>query len=186
MDYSTFDDESLLRLILHRQEYALSELYDRYGRLVYSIALNALGEPAAAEEVTQDVFLRVWERAETYQSEQGKLINWLVRIARNRSIDLIRRRSVRPEATSIGWEEIGGADPASDQHVEQIVELNQQQRRVRWAVNQLPPEQAEALGLAYFHGLTQKEIAARLGQPLGTVKTRVRLGMLKLRTLLDE
>ena len=126
------------------------------------------------------------ERAETYQAEQAKLATWLARIARNRSIDIIRRRNVRPEFASITWEEMSAGDLPGEDHVEQTVELNQQQSRVRWAVSQLPSEQAEALALAYFSGLTQQEIAARLGQPLGTVKTRVRLGMLKLRTLLEE
>lgn len=185
MDYPKFDDESLIRLILLRQENALSELYDRYGRLVYSIALNALSE-AAAEEVTQDVFFRVWERAETYQAGQGKVVTWLARIARNRSIDMIRRRNVRPEGTSIRWEEVQGEPRPGGSPVEQIVEQIQEQNRVRRAVNRLPPEQGEALALAYFQGLTQQEIAERLGQPLGTIKTRVRLGMLKLRSLLEE
>ena len=186
MDISHFDDESLMRLIVHRQENALSELYDRYGRLVYSISVNVLGEPAAAEEVTQDVFLRVWDRAVTYQPEQGKVVTWLARITRNRAIDLIRFRRLRPEGSSVSWEELTSNPPIDGHNVEQAIELAQQQQRVRQAIAQLPPEQREALALAYFQGLSHQEIADRLGQPLGTVKTRVRLAMQKLKHELSE
>jgi RNA polymerase sigma-70 factor (ECF subfamily) len=186
MNFEKFDDESLMRLINGQDERALSELYDRYGRLVFSIGLNALGDPATAEEVTQDVFLRVWERAETYQAEQGKVVAWLARIARNRSIDLIRRRNVRPEANSVAWDDLPFDNQASENSTEQAVELNQQQERVRRAMAQLPAEQKQALALAYFQGLSHQEIADRLGQPLGTVKTRVRLAMQKLRLLLAD
>jgi RNA polymerase sigma-70 factor (ECF subfamily) len=186
MNFEKFDDESLMRLINGQDERALSELYDRYGRLVFSIGLNALGDPGSAEEVTQDVFLRVWERAETYQSEQGKVVAWLARIARNRAIDLIRRRNVRPEANSVAWDDLPFDNQASENSTEQAVELNQQQERVRRAMAQLPAEQKQALALAYFQGLSHQEIADRLGQPLGTVKTRVRLAMQKLRLLLAD
>lgn len=185
MEITKLDDESLLRLILHRQESALSELYDRYGRLVYSIGLNVLGETRSAEEVTQDVFLRVWERAVTYQPEQGKVVVWLARIARNRAIDLIRRRNVRPEASSVAWDDLADLHAASDPNVEQSVELSQLRQDVRRAIAQLPPEQKEVLALAYFQGLSHQEIAGRLGQPLGTVKTRLRLAMQKMKALLS-
>jgi RNA polymerase sigma-70 factor, ECF subfamily len=186
VNFTNFDDENLMRLINGREEGALSELYDRYGRLVYSIGLNALGDPATAEEITQDVFLRVWDRAETYQAEQGKVVTWLARIARNRAIDLIRRRNVRPEANSVTWDDLPLSNQASENNTEQVVELNQQQERVRWAIAQLPTEQKQALALAYFQGLSHQEIADRLDQPLGTVKTRVRLAMQKLKILLTE
>jgi RNA polymerase sigma-70 factor (ECF subfamily) len=174
-----------MRLINSRQETALSELYDRYSRLVFSIALSALGDPADAEEVVQDVFLRVWERAETYHAEQGKMVAWLARIARNRSIDQLRRRNVRPEASSVAWEDLT-IEPADGQDTEWMVELNQQGQRMRKALAELPVEQKEALALAYFQGLSHQEIADRLSQPLGTVKTRIRLGMQKLKILLTE
>ena len=186
MDINQFDDESLMRLIVHRQENALSELYDRYGRLVYSISVNVLGEAGAAEEVTQDVFLRVWERAVTYDAEQGKVVTWLARITRNRAIDLVRFRHLRLESSSIAWEELSSTPPVDGHNVEQTIELAQQQQRIRQAIGHLPPEQREALALAYFQGLTHQEIADRLGQPLGTVKTRVRLAMQKLKSELVE
>jgi RNA polymerase sigma-70 factor (family 1) len=185
VDATKFDDDSLMRLINNRQEAALSKLYDRYSRLIYSIALSALGEPSDAEEIVQDVFLRVWERAETYQAEQGKMVAWLARIARNRSIDLLRRRKVRLDASSVAWEELI-IEPADEQDAEWEVELKQQEQRLRSALAQLPPEQKEVLALAYFQGLSHQEIADRLRQPLGTVKTRLRSAMQKLRGLVTE
>ena len=185
MDYTRFDDETLLRLIAHSHENALSEFYDRYSRLVYTVAMNVLSDPARAEEVTQDVFVRVWEKAETFRAEQGRVVTWLAGITRNRSIDIFRRGKARLEYRHISWEEVEGFDPATPQDVETEVDLAQRQRQVRWAVAQLPDEQKMALGLAYFHGLTHPEIAQTLGEPLGTVKTRIRLGMQKLRQLLQ-
>jgi RNA polymerase sigma-70 factor (ECF subfamily) len=185
MDYTQLNDETLLRLIARSQENALSELYDRYSRLVYSVALNALGDPSHAEEITQDVFVRVWEKAETYQTEQGRVATWLTSIARNRSIDIFRHSRVRRENLQISWEEAETLDPPAPQNVEWEVDLAQRQQRVRWAVAQLPDEQKQALGLAFFQGLSHPEIAQALCEPLGTVKTRIRLGMQKLRQLLQ-
>ena len=185
MDYTRFDDETLLRLIARSQESALSELYDRYNRLVYSVALSALADPARAEEVTQDVFVRVWEKAETFRAEQGRVATWLAGITRNRSIDVFRRGRARMEHMHISWEDAESLNPPAPQNVEAEADLAQRQRQVRWAVTQLPDEQRQALGMAYFHGLSHPEIAEELGEPLGTVKTRIRLGMQKLRQLLQ-
>lgn len=185
MDYTRFDDETLLRLIARAHENALSVFYDRYCRLVYSVALSALADPARAEEVTQDVFVRVWEKADTFRAEQGHVATWLASITRNRSIDVFRRSRTRLENLHISWEEAESMNPSAPQDVEAEVDLAQRQRRVRWAVTQLPDEQKQALGMAYFHGLSHPEIAQALGEPLGTVKTRIRLGMQKLRILLQ-
>lgn len=186
VDYKKFDDEALLRLVVLAQEQALGALYDRYGRLVYSMALNVTGDPGLAEEITQDVFLRVWNKAETYRAEQGKVITWLSSIARYRAIDLLRRRSIRPEGNLASWvEEVGLKQPDSVD-VEAEIEMAQRRYRVRWAMAQLPPEQRQALAYAYFQGYSHSEIAKRLREPLGTVKTRIRLAMQKLRQLLHE
>ena len=185
MDYTRFDDETLLNLIARSQENALSALYDRYCRLVYSVALNAIADPARAEEITQDVFVRVWERAETYRSEQGRVATWLTSIARNRAIDVYRGSRVRRENLQISWEIAENMDPPAPNNVEVEADLAQRQRQVRWAVAQLPEEQKQALGLAFFQGLSHLEVANALGEPLGTVKTRIRLGMQKLRSLLQ-
>ncbi len=186
MDYKKFDDAALLRLIARTQEPALGELYDRYRRLVYSMALNATGDAALAEEITQDVFLRVWNKAETYRPEQGKVVTWLSSIARYRSIDLLRRQAIRPEGNRAPWAEEGNSLPSDGPDIEGEVMISQRRQIVRRAINQLPAEQRQALAYAYFQGYSHSEIAEALHEPLGTVKTRIRLGMQKLRHLLQE
>lgn len=186
MDYQKFDDESLIRLIVKNQPEALGELYERYNRLVFGMAVNAVGDQALAEEITQDVFLRVWNKASTYQAEQGKVSSWIAGITRNRAIDVFRHRRNRAEMYSISWEEISLFDPPDSQNVELEIEAKHNKQRIQQALYQLPHEQREALALAYFRGYTHEEIAEALGQPLGTIKTRIRLGMEKLRQLLAE
>lgn len=186
MDYKEFDDQSLIRLIARSQESALSELYDRYSRLVYSLALNAVGDPATAEEITQDVFIRIWDHAGTYQAEKSKVLTWIASITRYRSIDIIRRRKIRPESQSVSWEIEPSAIEMNPINVEETVEISQKRRRVRQAISMLPEEQRQALAYAYFQGYTHREIAEVLGEPLGTVKTRIRLAMQKLRQLLEQ
>ncbi len=187
MDYSTLDDEALLRLISHQQTEALSALYDRYGRLVFSLALQMMGEVTVAEEITQDVFLRVWEKAHTYRADQARVSTWITSITRYRSIDLLRRRSSRPDHASLAWDDLPlNATPVAGEGPEDMTELSMLQKRVRTAIATLPDEQKKALALAYFKGLTHSEIAELLGDPLGTVKTRIRAGMQKLRDLLKD
>jgi len=185
MDYTRLNDEILIHLIARSQENALSELYDRYNRLVYSVALKTLADPARAEEITQDVFVRVWEKAETYRVEQGHVATWLASITRNRAIDVFRHNRIHLKNLQISWDEAESLSPPAPQDVETEVDLIQRQRRVRWAVAQLPEEQKQALGLAFFQGLSHPEIAEALGEPLGTIKTRIRLAMQKLRLLLQ-
>jgi RNA polymerase sigma-70 factor (ECF subfamily) len=188
LDYSKFDDVALIRQIALAHPEALSELYDRYSRLTFSLALHILGEAELAEEVTQDVFFRIWEKAETYQVGQARVSTWLTSITRNRSIDLLRKRKVRPEGSSIGWDELlPGWEPASDgRDPEDLTAQAIQTQRVRAAIARLPVEQKQALAMAFFDGYSHSEIAQRLDQPLGTVKTRIRMGMQKLRSLLQE
>lgn len=188
LNYSGLDDESLLRLIAYAKTEALGAFYDRYSRLVYSLALFILSDAESAEEVTQDVFLRIWEKAETYRPEQAKVSTWLTSVTRNRSIDILRRRRVRPEGHQVGLEdgvleELLSADLPDP---EQAAAGNLQAHRVREAIASLPRDQRRALVLAYYHGYSHSEIAAALGEPLGTVKTRIRIGMQKLRGLLEE
>ena len=186
MDYTLFNDETLIQLIARSQENALSELYDRYSRLVYSVALNTLSDPGQAEEVTQDVFVRVWEKARTYSAEQGKVATWLASIARHRSIDLYRQDRSRHMDKQITWQDAEVIALPDGQNVEWEVDLSERTQRIRWAVAQLPAEQKQAVGMAFFQGLSHPEIAEALGEPLGTVKTRIRLGMRKLRDMLQE
>jgi len=186
LDYSTLDDEILLQLIVRANSEALGELYDRYSRLVFSLAINSVGDPATAEEITQDVFLRVWQRARQYRADRGKVSTWLTGITRHRAIDRLRRRGSRPEQHSVAWADISpGAEPSVD-GPERSVTLTLERARVRSAMARLPEEQKQVLALAYFQGLTQSQMAQVLDLPLGTVKTRIRLGMQKLRELLPE
>lgn len=186
MDYQKLDDGTLLQLIAQTHENALGELYDRYSRLVFSMALNAVGDAALAEEITQDVFLRIWNKAATYNPEQGKAITWIASITRYRAIDILRRMSIRPEGNHPAWageEDFDLPDPVD---IEEEAAISQRKRLVRWAVSTLPPEQQTALSLAFFQGYSHSEIAEMLNEPLGTVKTRIRLAMQKLRQLLRE
>ncbi len=178
-------DIALVERIVHKDTDALSSLYDRYSRLVFSVALKILSNQEAAEEVTQDVFVQVWHKADTYNAFQGKLITWITSIARNRAIDQYRRTNVRPEGNSISWEDC--CDDRSDEAngVESNVIDGHQRRQIQNAILELPEDQRQALSLAFFRGMTHQEIAMELDQPLGTVKTRIRLALLKLRTLIS-
>lgn len=179
-------DEDLLRQISQAQTGALSELYDRYGRLVFSLALRIVDNPAAAEEITQDVFVQVWHNAATYQPALSKVTTWLTSITRYRSIDILRRSKVRPDGHMVedALEDLSLTGSRDDLPENQI-ENRGEQLRMKQALADLPEEQRIVLQMAYFQGLSQPEMAAALNQPLGTVKTRVRLGLQKLRSALD-
>jgi len=185
MDYKKLDDPTLLRLVSQAEENALGELYDRYGRLVYSMALNAVGDPALAEEITQDVYLRIWNKATTYKVEQGKVITWVASITRYRAIDVLRRLSVRPEGNLAEWAEEEPILPPDPVDVEEQVDISERKHKIRTAVAELPEEQRQALAMSFFQGYSHAEIAEILNEPLGTVKTRIRLGMQKLRQTLQ-
>jgi RNA polymerase sigma-70 factor (ECF subfamily) len=187
VDYSSLNDETLVRLAAARtHQDALSELYDRYSRLVFSLALNVVGDHATAEEITLDVFTRVWKSADTYRPEQAKVSTWLTSITRHRSIDVLRRQSSRPEQHSVGWAEVSPDNVPSTGSPEEAAEIALERQRIRAAMAELPLDQRQALALAYFKGYTHREIAEALEQPLGTVKTRIRLAMHKLRQMLRE
>lgn len=186
MDYTHYSDHTLIRLIANSQEAALGELYDRFSRLVFSIAVSSVGNSAIAEEITQDVFLRVWEKADTYRINQGQVKTWIASIARNRSIDVIRRQKIRPEGHLSPWEEVFEHNLPDAIEIEETVEVIQRRDRVKKAIAQLPAEQLQALSYAYFQGYSHREIAQILDEPLGTIKTRIRLAMEKLRRILLE
>jgi RNA polymerase sigma-70 factor (ECF subfamily) len=184
VNYSKYDDEKLIRLIVQQQEGALAQLYDRYSRLIFSLAFAMINDRATAEEITLDVFLRVWQKAGTYRPDQSKLTTWLTRIARNHAIDVLRRRAARSDQYAVQWEEIHSEIP--QQHPEESAELSMRRERIQNALAQLPSDQKQVVMLAYFGGYTQNQIAKMLKQPLGTVKTRVRLGLQKLRDILHD
>jgi len=180
------DDPALIILIIQNNEAALGELYDRYHRLVYSLALNIVGRPEDAEEITLDVFTRIWEKAHTYRSERALVSTWLTRMTRNRSIDVLRRENVRPMKHSVGWSEVPYEPAVDNGSPETAAQLAIQSERVREAIGALPDIQKEVLAWAYFRGYSHSEIASELGLPLGTVKARIRSGMQKLRSLLRD
>ncbi|GAB4203303.1 MAG: sigma-70 family RNA polymerase sigma factor [Roseiflexaceae bacterium] len=181
-DLTTLRDDALLALIARRHDQALGVLYDRYIRLVYSVALRITGDRQTAEEVVQDVFQNVWQAAPTFQSGLGSVSSWLMGITRHRAIDATRskreRARTREQALDQDW------DMGSEHNPEDEVVLRLQRETVRAALSELPPAQRQAIELAYYGGLTRNEIAAELGEPVGTIKTRLRLGLLKLRDLL--
>ncbi len=186
MDYSTLDDSTLLQLIAHAKTDALGELYNRYFRQIFGLALAILKDPALAEEITQDVFLRVWTHAKTYHKDQAKVSVWMTRIARNRAIDAIRGRKAHPEHQAVALEHSPALERAIQDTPQTALELALQQERIQAAVAQLPDDQHHVITLMYFQGYTQQEIADLLKTPLGTIKTRARLAMLKLRALLQD
>ncbi|MDX1415925.1 MAG: sigma-70 family RNA polymerase sigma factor, partial [Candidatus Promineifilaceae bacterium] len=186
LDYSQFDDNILLRLILDGETQALDALYNRYGRLVYTIALRVVGDQAISEEITLDVFTRVWEKAHTFQADRGKLRTWIAGMTRNRAIDVLRRSEVRQKVQRQVWAEAEMASGSFERNPEVSVHQQMRKELVREAIGQLSAEQRDVLALAYFQGYTQREIAELRDLPLGTVKTRVRSGIQKLRQLLRE
>jgi RNA polymerase sigma-70 factor (ECF subfamily) len=162
-------------------QHAVSELYDATSRMVYGLVLRILGDEAAAEEVMLDVYMQVWRQAGTYDAGRGAPLAWLATIARSRAID--RLRAGRQE-----WQRARSLETVSQlstgESLEEAAYVAELREVVRGALGTLSAEQREALELAYYGGLSHSEIAERLGQPLGTVKTRIRLGMMKLRALL--
>jgi RNA polymerase sigma-70 factor, ECF subfamily len=188
IESSSLTDEHLLHAIVNGQSAALGILYDRYGRLVFSLAINIINNASDAEEITQEVFLLVWKKASTFQQEQGKVSSWLSGVARHRAIDALRRQGARPDGHSLDWSKaVEEPDlPDGGDSVENMVEDHQQVQRIKLAVATLPIEQQTVLDMAYFQGMTQEEIAAQTGEPLGTIKTRVRSAMQKLRSQMAE
>jgi RNA polymerase sigma-70 factor (ECF subfamily) len=161
---------------------ALAELYDRHARPIYSLALRILHDQADAEDIVQEVFAQAWRQASRYDASRGQVAAWLLTLARSRAIDRLRARRVRPELLAEGSAADAMVDPAAA--VDAVLVSAEQADRVRAALHQLPFLQRVAIELAYYEGLTHTEIAERLEQPLGTVKTRIRTAVLKLRETL--
>lgn len=185
-DYARYDDERLIHLIVQQQEGALAQLYDRYNRLVFSLAFAVVDDRATAEEITLDVFMRVWQKADTYRADQAKVSTWLTHIARHHAIDILRRRSVRPDHFAVTLEDTPLRLETPGQDPQEMTEVALRRERVHAALARLPDDQRQALLLAYFSGYTHSQIAETLKQPLGTIKTRLRLAMQKLREFLGE
>jgi len=173
---------ALLPAVAQGDLVAFEELYDRYSSTLYALLLRILGNPEDAQEVLQEAFVKVWTNATSYDASRGSEVAFLISIARSRGIDRLRSRKIRSDRENDAGREISvvssfvenktGADDAIQ---------SQERKAVRGALAELPEPQRVALELAYFEGLSQSEIAARLGEPLGTIKTRMQLGMKKLR-----
>ncbi|HEX6229791.1 MAG TPA: sigma-70 family RNA polymerase sigma factor [Solirubrobacterales bacterium] len=176
------EEARLAARLRERDPEALRTLYERFGRITFGFLVNALGDRAAAEDVQQQVFLEVWQRADRYDPSRGKLLTWVMTIARSRAIDHLRRRVPEPLDPDVAAIAAESGGPQSDQQIEQLAE----QWRVRELLDRLPKAEAELLRLRFYRELSQSEIAERDGIPLGTVKTRMFSGLRRLRELIDE
>jgi RNA polymerase sigma-70 factor (ECF subfamily) len=185
IDASTLNDEELLAAIQQSDEGALAELYDRYGRLAFGLAYRILGERGTAEDVVQEAFLAVWRRSTSFKADRGSARAWLMSIVHNAAIDRRRGRFKR-EQEAVPLDDLAFKLENEAEDPFALVSEQIDAEKVRSALGTLPGEQREAIELAYFGGLTQQEISDRTGTPLGTVKSRMRLGLHKLRSLLID
>jgi RNA polymerase sigma-70 factor (ECF subfamily) len=171
-------DSELARRVAARDRAAFLALYDRYAGRVYGLCLRMLQDPAAAEEVSQETFLKLWARAGQFDSSRGALVSWLLTIARRNALDQFRREARRPRLQP----------DDSEEGLNRIPDPSSESEEARWgslrlALQELPVEQRSAIELAYYQGMSHREIAEFMDIPLGTVKTRIRLGMQRLRSL---
>jgi RNA polymerase sigma-70 factor (ECF subfamily) len=171
-------DAGLVERLQRREPQALGDLYDRYGRLAYSLILRVVRDTGIAEDLVQETFLRVWNRVQAFDAQKGALGPWLLAVARNRAIDYLRSAGGR-ERNAVEFEETD--HPSLYIDMEQGILASDKARRVKRAVEKLSAPQRQVIELAYFEGLSQTEMAARMGQPLGTVKTWVRTALKNLR-----
>ncbi|MDE3083782.1 MAG: sigma-70 family RNA polymerase sigma factor [Verrucomicrobiota bacterium] len=178
-------DAQLLQLVARGDHMAFGRLYDRFCRPLFSMALRILGDVRETEDVVQEAFISLWEKSSTFAADRGTAFSWAVTLTRNRAIDRLRRRKRRSELldnaapADLGYEtDAGAGDYALP------LDLQEKARQVRSALAVLPAEQKRALELAFFSGLTQQQISEQLSEPLGTVKARIRRGLLKLRDAL--
>ena len=185
-EYHELPDHQLLHQITLAEEGALEALYARYSTSVFSLAMFMLKQQTLAEEVTQDVFLNIWLKASSFNADRGEPRAWIMSVAHHRIIDVIRSRRRTMALTEPANYEILDLIPSSGPSTEEEVERNLDRDRIAEALSGLPEAQREVIVLAYFEGYSQAEMAKKLQQPLGTVKTRVRLAMQKLRVLLEE
>jgi RNA polymerase sigma-70 factor (ECF subfamily) len=176
-------DREMIERIGRGDQSAFSALYDRLSRPLYSLALRMLGDAGDAQDALQDVFLQIWSRAATYNPEQSTVFSWTVLLTRSRVIDRLRarKRRLRVVDSATGDEDADVADASTMESAADTADKNDEAARVRSVLNNLASEQREAIELAFFGHLTHHEIAARLGEPLGTIKARIRRGLLKLR-----
>ena len=178
-------DEDLMTLVERRDQRAFEVLYDRHGGAAYSLAHRIVGDPATAEDVTQEAFLSIWRSGARFDRARGSVRSWALGVTRNRAIDALRRQASKAPRLDFDDDATLEAQPAASLTDSEAIR-RETASRVRGALAELPKEQAEVLELAYFGGFAHSEIAAMLGMPLGTVKGRMRLGLEKVRVQLAE
>jgi RNA polymerase sigma-70 factor, ECF subfamily len=176
-------DRALIARAADGDQQAIAALYDRYGATLYAVAYRVLGERADAEDVLIEVFAQAWREASRFEASRGSVAGWLTMIARSRALDLVRARARRERITAKATRQSTDAPAMGNRPVNpsDSYEMTERRRQVTAALEALSPPQRQAIELAFFEGLSQSEIAERLAEPLGTIKTRVRLGMQKLR-----
>lgn len=170
---NNLEEAALIQRIRSGDESAMGDMYDRYSGIVYGVALRVLGNTTAAEDVLQEVFLQLWRKPQSFDANRGRLGPWLAVIARNRAIDHLRKR--QPE------EDIEDLPISTGVNLEDEAAQRQAVTKIRGVLSQLPQDQRRALEMAFFEGMTHTEIAAKTGEPLGTIKTRIRTGLLAVR-----
>ena len=183
------NDLSLMQRIAARDADALAELYDRHSRLLFGLILRIVRDRSEAEEILQEAFMRVWRRAEIYDGQMGGPLPWIVRVARNCAIDRLRARRVRAavDTPAIDLAAVEAAAPATGIQTPEAAVLDAERRqKVTDSLDGLPAEQRQLIEAAFFEGYTHSELAQRYGLPLGTVKTRIRAGMLAMRKRLEH
>ena len=178
--FAHLPDEALPALVARGDEQALAELYDRFGRVAYGIAVRVVRDASLAEDAVQDAFMTAWRTAAAFDPARGKASTWLLTLVHRRAVDVVRREERRR------GDPLDDAPVASGDATDESAEVREERRRVQAALAQLPPDQREALELAYYGGLTQTELAERLGVPLGTIKSRMFTALSRLRDLLGE
>jgi len=179
--FAHLSDEAVVALVARSDESALAELYDRFGRVAYGVALRILRDEKLAEDAVQEGFLTAWRSADRFMPERAKASTWLLTLVHRRAVDLVRRED-RRRAEPLAFD----LEPAPSGSVEDDAWLRFERERVQAALRQLPDQQRETLELAYYGGFSQSELAERLGQPLGTIKSRMFTGLARLRELLAE
>ena len=186
VDYESLDDHQLIQRVSQVDKDALEALYVRYQTPVYSLAMFMLKQPALAEEATQDIFLNIWLKASSFNSERGQPKSWIMSVAHHKIVDVIRSRRRAIVNTDPADYETLDLLPAGGASTETLVEQSLERERIMRALETIPEPQRKVIMLAYFEGYSQSEMAEKLDQPLGTIKTRVRLAMQKLRTVLEN
>lgn len=183
--FESRQDGELIARLKRRDQKAMSDLYDRFGKLVYSVILRIVKEPGTTEDLTQETFMRVWNRAQFIDEEKGAIGPWILAVARNRAIDYLRSVDGRMAQKSTEFDP-GMEQPASFSRVERDILNSDRARVLREAFTKLTPNQRVVIEMAYYEGLSQTEMADRMKQPLGTVKTWVRTALQVLRNELEE